>query len=40
VNELRRDLTAYKARIEDLQKDFMRMDVLSKVREGRTRGLY
>ena len=38
VNELRRDLSAYKARIEDLQKDFMRLDVGSRLGEAEAGG--
>ncbi len=35
---MRRDLTAYKTRIEDLQKDFMRLDVLSHIGEAEAVG--
>jgi hypothetical protein len=38
VNELRRDLVSYKARIEDLQKDMMKLDVVSNVGAAETVG--
>lgn len=38
VNELRRDLSAYKARVEDLHKDFMKIDALSHMRAAEEAG--